>query len=76
MIDRICRVRERRHMTPGFCLGQPCGAAGSTSHRVKESWRKSKCEVHGRDLEFSFGCIEFDMPVRLKDKLFDCLLCV
>lgn len=76
MIDRIYRVRGRRQMTPGFCLGQLRCIDGSTSHRVKESWRKSKFEVHGRDLEFSFGCIEFYMPVRLKEKLFDCLLCV
>lgn len=47
---------------------------GSTNHWAKESQRKSKFEVHGRYLEISSGCIEFELPVRLKEKLFSCLL--
>lgn len=47
---------------------------GSTNHWAKESQRKSKFEVHGRYLEISSGCIEFELPVRLKEKLFSFLL--
>lgn len=46
-----------------------CVVDGSTNFMAKESWRKSKFEDHKRYLEFSFGCIEFEILVRLKEKL-------
>lgn len=50
-----------------------CVVDDSASYWTEKSWKKSKFEVDRRDLEFSFGCIEFEVPVRLKEKLFTCL---
>lgn len=45
-----------------------CVVDGGANFGAKESWRKSKFEDHKRYPEFSFGCIEFEILVRLKEK--------
>lgn len=49
-----------------------CVVDDSVSYWIEKFWKKSKFEVDRRDFEFSFGCIEFEVFVRLKEKLFIC----
>lgn len=45
-----------------------CVVDDGTNFGAKESWRKSKFEDDKRYREFSFGCIEFEILVRSKEK--------
>lgn len=67
---RGVRKKEAK-MIPGFCPGRLC--CRWEYHLLVEGILESvNLRLIGRDLEFNFDYIGFEVPVRLKVKLFVC----